>query len=76
MLEELKKLFTTLIKLNQELSKGFWMFVELYAHDRVCGKRFDWSKLTAPQQQSYYRIGIDQRFLSYLMDISGYNNDN
>lgn len=75
MKDDLKKLLVTIIKLNHELSKAFWKFVELYAHERANGRRFDWSKLTQPQQ-TYYKIGIDQRLISYLMDISGYNNDN
>lgn len=74
MKEDLRKLLTAIIKLNQELSKSFWRFVELYAHERAHGRRFDWSKLTQPQQ-TYYKIGIDQRLISYLMDISGFNND-
>ncbi|MDO5448332.1 MAG: hypothetical protein Q4F70_01850 [Clostridia bacterium] len=74
MKEELRKLLATIIKLNQELSKAFWKFVELYAHERANGRRFDWSKLTEPQP-AYYKIGIDQRLISYLMDISGFNND-
>lgn len=74
MKDKLKKLLATIIKLNKELSKAFWKFVELYAHERANGRRFDWSKLTDPQP-AYYKIGIDQRLISYLMDISGFNND-
>ncbi len=74
MKDKLRKLLATIIKLNKELSKAFWKFVELYAHERANGRRFDWSKLTDPQP-AYYKIGIDQRLISYLMDISGFNND-
>ena len=74
MKDKLRKSLATIIKLNKELSKAFWKFVELYAHERAHGRRFDWSKLTEPQP-TYYKIGIDQRLISYLMDISGFNND-
>lgn len=74
MKDTLRKSLATIIKLNKELSKAFWKFVELYAHERANGRRFDWSKLTDPQP-AYYKIGIDQRLISYLMDISGFNND-
>lgn len=72
MKDQLLELLRLSLKLNKELQKAFWTFMELYAHDRAQGKRFDWKKLTKPQQ-TYYKIGIDQNMIQFLMDWSGWS---
>ena len=71
MKDQLLELLRLLLKLNKELQKAFWTFMELYAHDRAQGKRFDWKKLTQ-SQPTYYKIGIDQNLIQFLMDWSGW----
>lgn len=74
----LLKLYLTFFKLVftgfSELSMAFWRFVEMYAHDRAQGKRFDWSKLLVPQPV-YYKIGIDLNLLQFLWDWKSGNGD-
>lgn len=70
--EQLKALMKLTVKFYKELDKACWKFIELYAHERAQGKRFDWKKLTEPQP-TYYKIGIDQNLIQFLIDWSGYN---
>ncbi len=72
MKEQLKKILELLLKINKELQKAFWAFVELYAHDRAQGKPFDWKKLKEPEP-TYYKIGVDQNLIQFLMDWSGWS---
>lgn len=84
-IEALERLFETSLRLFKvslrlvlniisELSKANWRFIEMYAHARAQGKRFDWSKLTSPQP-AYYKIGIDLNLLQFLWDWAGNSDD-
>lgn len=63
-----------IINIFSELSKANWRFIEMYAHDRAQGRRFDWSKLSNPQP-AYYKIGIDLNLLQFLWDWSSGRED-
>lgn len=73
-LNNLKVFAKLLIDIFREVSMANWRFIEMYAHARAQGKRFDWSKLLTPQP-SYYKIGIDMNLLQFLMDWAGNNDD-
>lgn len=72
--KNLKVFFGLLLDILKEVSKANWRFIEMYAHARAQGKRFEWSKLLTPQP-AYYKIGIDMNLLQFLMDWAGNDDD-
>ena len=72
LVKNLKISLGLLLEIHRELSKARWQIVEMYAHDRAQGRKFDWMKLFKPQP-SYYKIGIDLNLLQILMDLSAGN---
>ncbi len=69
------KVFSGLMaEIFREAAKANWRFIEMYAHAKAQGRKFDWSKLLTPQP-SYYKIGIDLNLLQFLMDWAGNNDD-